>query len=61
MIEIVEVVQTRIKVTATAGDVLLYEQVLNTDIYPIVPVPNIWTGTPYPKSDISKLKIHKDF
>ena len=53
--------QTRIKVTATAGDVLLYEQVLNTDIYPIVPVPNIWTGTPYPKSDISKLKIHKDF
>ena len=56
MIEIVEVVQTRIKVTATAGDVLLYEQVLNTDIYPIVPVPNIWTGTPYPKSDISKVK-----
>ncbi len=56
MIEIVEVVQTRIKVTATAGDVLLYEQILNTDIYPIIPVPNIWTGTPYPKSDISKVK-----
>ena len=56
MIEIIEVMQTRIKVSATAGDLLLYEQVLNTDIYPIIPVPNIWTGTPYPKSDISKVK-----
>ena len=56
MIEIVEVTQTRIKVCATAGNILLYEQILNTDIYPIIPVPNIWTGTPYPKSDISKVK-----
>ena len=50
LIEIVEVVQTRIKVSCTVGDLL------NTDIYPIVPVPNIWTGTPYPKSDISKVQ-----
>ena len=56
MIEIVEVTQTRIKVSATAGDLLLYEQILNTDIYPVIPVPNIWTGTPYPKSDIAKVK-----
>ena len=42
--------------TCTVGELLLYEQVLNTDIYPIVPVPNIWTGTPYPKSDISKVQ-----
>ena len=56
LIEIVEVVQTRIKVSCTVGDLLLYEQILNTDIYPIVPVPNIWTGTPYPKSDISKVQ-----
>jgi hypothetical protein len=56
MIEVVEVVQTRIKITCTVGELLLYEQVLNTDIYPIVPVPNIWTGTPYPKSDISKVQ-----
>ena len=56
LIEIVEVKQTRIKITATAGEILLYETILNTDIYPIVPVPNIWTGTPYPKSDISKIK-----
>jgi len=56
LIEIIEVKQTRIKITATAGEILLYETILNTDIYPIVPVPNIWTGTPYPKSDISKIK-----
>ena len=56
LIEVVEVVQTRIKVSCTVGDLLLYEQVLNTDIYPIIPVPNIWTGTPYPKSDISKVQ-----
>jgi len=56
LIEIVEVTQTRIKVSATVGDLLLYEQILNTDIYPIIPIPNIWTGTPYPKSDISKVK-----
>ena len=31
---------------------------LDTDIYPIVPVPNIWTNTPYPMSDVRK---NKDF
>ena len=56
LIEVIEVIQTRIKITCTVGDLLLYEQILNTDIYPIVPVPNIWTGTPYPKSDISKVQ-----
>ena len=56
LIEAIQVGQTRIKVSATVGDVLLYESILNTDIYPIVPVPNIWTGTPFPKSDISKVK-----
>jgi len=56
LVEIVQVPQTRIKISATVGDLLLYETILNTDIYPIVPVPNIWTGTPYPKSDISKIK-----
>ena len=56
LIEAVEVLQTRINHVATVGQILLYEQVLNTDTYPIVPVPNIWTNTPYPKSDVSKVK-----
>ena len=52
----IEVLQTRIKVCATLGEIVLYEQVLNTDEYPIVPLPNIWTGTPYPKSDVSRAR-----
>ena len=52
----IEVLQTRIKVCATLGEVVLYEQVLNTEEYPIVPLPNIWTGTPYPKSDVSRAR-----
>ena len=53
---IVEVLQNRVKVCASMGEVVLYEQVLNTDEYPIIPLPNIWTGTPYPKSDVSRTR-----
>ena len=52
----VEVLQTRVKVCASMGEIVLYEQVLNTDEYPIIPLPNIWTGTPYPKSDVSRVR-----
>ena len=58
LIDVVEVLQTRIKITCTLGQIILYEYVLNTDKYPIVPVPNIWTNTPYPMSDVRK---NKDF
>jgi hypothetical protein len=58
LIDVVEVLQTRIKITCILGQVILYEYVLNTDKYPIVPVPNIWTNTPYPMSDVRK---NKDF
>jgi len=51
-----EVLQTRIAVTATIGELVLYETIYNIDAYPIVPLPNIWTGTPYPKSDISRAR-----
>ncbi len=58
LVDVVEVQQTRIKLTCTLGQIVLYEYVLNTDKYPIVPVPNIWTNTPYPMSDVRK---NKDF
>ena len=58
MLDFVQVMQTRIKITCCVGQVVLYERILDTDIYPIVPVPNIWTNTPYPMSDIRK---NKDF
>ena len=58
LIDFVEVQQTRIRQTGTLGQVVLYDSVLDTDIYPVVPVPNIWTNTPYPMSDVRK---NKDF
>ena len=55
-INVEEIMQTRIAQCSSIGDVLLYERILNTDIYPIVPFANIWTNTPYPKSDVNKVK-----
>ena len=57
-IDYVEVQQTRIRQTCCVGQIVLYDLVLDTDMYPIVPVPNIWTNTPYPMSDVRK---NKDF
>ena len=54
----VEIPQTRIKLTCVLGQIVLYEKILETDIFPIIPVPNIWTNTPYPMSDVRK---NKDF
>tara|TARA_R110000824_G_scaffold81812_4_gene205481 strand:- start:1838 stop:3859 length:2022 start_codon:yes stop_codon:yes gene_type:complete len=61
LIDIVEVLQTRIKLTCILGQTILYERILNTDKYPIVPVPNIWTNTPYPMSDVRKNKDYQRF
>tara|TARA_R100000808_G_scaffold8593_2_gene24310 strand:+ start:4612 stop:6657 length:2046 start_codon:yes stop_codon:yes gene_type:complete len=58
MLDIVTVNQNRIKLTCTLGQIVLYEEILETDTYPIIPVPNIWTNTPYPMSDVRK---NKDF
>tara|TARA_R110000824_G_scaffold238388_2_gene427165 strand:- start:660 stop:2702 length:2043 start_codon:yes stop_codon:yes gene_type:complete len=55
-VDIVQVYQNRIKVTASIGEVVLYETVLNTDVYPIVPIANVWTQTPYPRSDVSRAR-----
>ena len=54
----VQVLQTRIKLCCSVGQIVLYERILETNIFPIVPVPNIWTNTPYPMSDVRK---NKDF
>ena len=54
--EFEEIQQPRVAVSASLGEVVLYEKVLNIDMYPIVPVPNIWTETPYPKSDVSRAR-----
>ena len=61
LIDYVEVTQSRIKLTCTVGQIVLYEMICDTDIYPIVPVPNIWTKTPYPMSDVRKNKAFQRF
>ena len=58
LVDLVQVQQTRIQISCCVGQVMLYESVLDTDTYPIVPVPNIWTNTPYPMGDVRK---NKDF
>ena len=58
LVDLVQVMQTRIQISCCVGQVMLYENVLDTDTYPIIPVPNIWTNTPYPMSDVRK---NKDF
>jgi|TARA_R110002051_G_scaffold19567_1_gene54375 hypothetical protein len=60
-IEYVEVMQTRVRETCCVGQIILYQKILNTDIFPIVPAPNIWTNTPYPMSDVRKGKDMQRF
>ena len=55
-IQFKEVMQTRWRETAVIGEYMLYQTILDTDVCPIVPMPNIWTGTPFPLSDINKNK-----
>jgi hypothetical protein len=54
--EVIPVKQTRIKVCASIGQIVLYETILNSDHYPIIPFPNIFTETPYPQSDVSRAR-----
>lgn len=54
--EEVSVSQTRIAHVASVGQYFLYEEILNTDIYPLIPFPNVDTGTILPDSDIGRVK-----
>jgi len=49
-----EVMQTRIRAVASVGEVVLYDTIMNSDVYPIIPMPNVWANTPYPRSDVSR-------
>ena len=61
LFDIVQVQQTRIQITCIIGQIVLYEKVLETNIFPLIPVPNIWTNTPYPMSDVRKNKGFQRF
>jgi len=56
IVESSEYFETRVKVTCTLGsDITLYEYILPIREYPIIPVPYLYTGTPYPMSAVSPM------
>jgi len=56
LMDAIKFYDTRIKVTVSlGGDTFLYEHVMPIANYPIVPIPYIYSGTPYPMSAVSPL------
>ena len=56
IVDSVDYFETRIKVTCTLGsDVTLYEYGLPIREYPIIPIPYLYTGTPFPMSAVSPM------
>ena len=56
LIEAVPVSINKVCYAVVMGDQLLYKRVLPTDRYPIVPIVNQHTRTPYPVSDVRMVK-----
>ena len=55
VVDVVEFHQPRVMLTCTAGDAFLYEQELNIEGYPLVPVCYTHTGTPYPMGAVTPM------
>ena len=55
-IEVVKVSVKRVKQCVIIGDKKLYERILPIENYPIVPIMNLHTRTPYPMSDVRLIK-----
>jgi len=56
VVDFVDFYETRIKLVCSVGDdVFLYEYELPITEYPIIPVPYLYTGTPYPMSAVMPL------
>jgi hypothetical protein len=56
LIEVVKIKSKKIKQCVIIGETKLYDRILPTDKYPIVPVMNVHTRTPYPVSDVRMIK-----
>ncbi len=55
-IKVVKIMATRIKQCIIMGETLLYSRILPCEEYPIVPLCNLHTRTPYPTSDVRMVK-----
>ncbi len=51
-VDYVEITKKRIKRTVLIGDKIIGEEIMPISDYPIVPLPNIWNGTPFTMSDV---------
>lgn len=56
LITAVKVPMQRIQMGFVAGDKTLYRRLLNCEEYPIIPLMNMHTGSPYPLSDVRLVK-----
>jgi len=56
VIKVVKIMATRIKQCIIIGETLLYSRILPCENYPIVPLCNLHTRTPYPTSDVRMVK-----
>jgi hypothetical protein len=56
LIEVVKVTIKKVKQCVIMGETLLYSRILPLENYPLVPIMNIHTRTPYPMSDVRLIK-----
>jgi hypothetical protein len=56
LIEIVEITTKKVKQCVIIGETLLYSRVMPLENYPLIPIMNIHTRTPYPMSDVRLIK-----
>ena len=61
VIQVVKITVERVKMCAMMGDAYLYSRILPTDKYPIVPMVNMHTRTPYPTSDVRMVKGMQEY
>ena len=61
MIESVPISIRQVKQCVIIGDTYIYSRILPTSNYPIVPVCNLHTRTPYPLSDVRMVKGLQDY
>jgi hypothetical protein len=61
MVEIVPIAVKKVKQCIVIGDKYIYSRVLPTSNYPIVPIVNLHTRTPFPVSDVRMVKGLQDY
>ena len=61
LIEVVRVQNKKVKQCVIIGDKMLYSRILPLTQYPIVPLMNVHTRTPYPMSDVRLVKGMQEY